>query len=128
MYHKHLSIILFQQNTAAKWKQNSIYSATKGPASAVNTSALMITSLHDHGSAKQTPFGELSFGINMIKETKMLDSELLAKNRGNAMIRYREKKKTRRHASKIFTTSLIFICVWHSFSQVNICDLDCAQI
>ncbi|XP_074561077.1 zinc finger protein CONSTANS-LIKE 14-like isoform X2 [Curcuma longa] len=88
-------------NIAAKWNQNSIYSAAKGPESAVNMSALMITSSQDHGGTKQASFGELPFRINMIKETEKLDSELLAQNRGNAVIRYREKKKTRRYDKQI---------------------------
>ncbi|XP_042378582.1 zinc finger protein CONSTANS-LIKE 14-like [Zingiber officinale] len=88
-------------NIAAKWNQNSIYPAAKGPESAVNMSALMITSSQDHGGAKQASFGELPFRINMIKETEKLDSEILTQNRGNAMIRYREKKKTRRYDKHI---------------------------
>ncbi|KAG6511977.1 hypothetical protein ZIOFF_030066 [Zingiber officinale] len=110
-------------NIAAKWNQNSIYPAAKGPESAVNMSALMLTSSQDHGGAKQASFGELPFRINMIKETDKLDSELLTQNRGNAMIRYREKKKTRRHASRsphLYTTSLIFIPVSHRSIYVTL--------
>ncbi|XP_042429706.1 zinc finger protein CONSTANS-LIKE 9-like isoform X1 [Zingiber officinale] len=90
------------QNTAkpaAKLKHNSTYSV-KGPTSSVNMSTVLFTSSQDHGSVKQISFGETSSGNDMIKETKM-DSELLAKNRGNAMIRYREKKKTRRYDKQI---------------------------
>lgn len=59
-----------------------------------------VDSSHDHSGARQISFGETLVRNDVVKETNKLDSQLLAKNRGNAMIRYREKKKNRRHESK----------------------------
>lgn len=50
--------------------------------------------------SRQISFGETLVRNDMAKETNKLDSQLLAKNRGNAMIRYREKRKNRRYESK----------------------------
>ncbi|RRT65684.1 hypothetical protein B296_00005653 [Ensete ventricosum] len=50
------------------------------------------------GGAKQISFGEPVIGNEVVKEVKKLDNELLVKNRGDAMLRYKEKRKTRRKA------------------------------
>ncbi|WOL04389.1 zinc finger protein CONSTANS-LIKE 14-like [Canna indica] len=96
-------------NAATKWKHSSSYSAVKGgqTPSANNLSTMMrpiVAPSHDHGSigsAKQISFREPLVGSDTVEETKKVDSELLAKNRGNAMLRYREKRKNRRYEKRI---------------------------
>ncbi|OAY73448.1 Zinc finger protein CONSTANS-LIKE 14 [Ananas comosus] len=87
----------------SKWKSNSSNSEN-GP---VTSSAILrpLASSHDlgSGSSKQICFGEqpLVATETLVKPTKKMDSELLAQNRGNAMLRYKEKRKTRRYDKHI---------------------------
>lgn len=46
---------------------------------------------------KEHPF----LSRNLQTETPNYDTELMAQNRGNAMMRYKEKKKTRRYNSQL---------------------------
>lgn len=49
------------------------------------------------GGVRQISFGEQPFITGTpIQPTKKIDSEFLAQNRGNAMLRYKEKRKNRR--------------------------------
>uniref|UniRef100_A0A1D1XLJ6 Zinc finger protein CONSTANS-LIKE 15 n=1 Tax=Anthurium amnicola TaxID=1678845 RepID=A0A1D1XLJ6_9ARAE len=54
-------------------------------------------------STKDISFGEqpLVLGNGIAKAACRADSELLAQNRGNAMMRYKEKRKTRRYEKRI---------------------------
>lgn len=54
-------------------------------------------------STKDISFGEqpLGLGNGTAKAASTVDSELLAQNRGNAMMRYKEKRKTRRYEKRI---------------------------
>ncbi|XP_064945667.1 zinc finger protein CONSTANS-LIKE 13-like [Musa acuminata AAA Group] len=95
-------------NTTAKWKHSSNYPAVKGPTATGNNMSTMIRPLvassHEHGSAggaKQISFGEPLIGNEVVKEIKKLDNELLVKNRGDAMLRYKEKRKTRSYDKRI---------------------------
>lgn len=95
-------------STATKRKHGSSCSPVEGPTASGNNTLTRIRPFvdlsHEHESvgAKQISFreqGEPLVGNETVKETKRFDSEMLAKNRGNAMLRYREKRKTRRHGS-----------------------------
>ncbi|KAJ6851363.1 zinc finger protein CONSTANS-LIKE 14-like [Iris pallida] len=80
-----------------KWNSNHSSSAAVGLTPAESA---VVRSLCSHdpvpGSAN-----EISFGNEMVRAVKKVDSELLAQNRGNAMLRYKEKRKNRRHGLPI---------------------------
>ncbi|RVW45006.1 Zinc finger protein CONSTANS-like 14 [Vitis vinifera] len=58
-------------------------------------------------SIKSMQFKDLLIGSGTARtETTNVDMELLAQNRGHAMLRYKEKKKTRRHVSHV----IFFYC------------------
>ncbi|XP_042472653.1 zinc finger protein CONSTANS-LIKE 14-like isoform X1 [Zingiber officinale] len=87
---------------AAKWKHNSNFSEVKGPTDSMPTLIQsFVDSSHDLSRTRQISFGEILVRNDIVKETNKLDSQLLAKNRGNAMIRYREKRKNRRFDKQI---------------------------
>ncbi|CAL9057900.1 unnamed protein product [Musa banksii] len=97
-------------STATKRKHSSSCSPVEGPTTSGNNTLTRIRPFvalsHEHGSvgAKQISFreqGEPLVGNETVQETKRFDSEMLAKNRGNAMLRYREKRKTRRYDKHI---------------------------
>lgn len=81
--------------------------ASQGPATSESNNLPRIKTSSDLGCVKPKCGGvstDLNFmdqsivvgGDNTGEETLKADMELLAKNRGNAMQRYKEKKKTRR--------------------------------
>nr|XP_010907078.1 zinc finger protein CONSTANS-LIKE 14 [Elaeis guineensis] len=96
-------------NTTSKWKSNSNNSTVNGPTAPGNYASTTVTPLCSSsqdpgpgGDARQIIFGKQPLLRNeTVKETKMVDSELLAQNRGNAMLRYKEKRKTRRYDKHI---------------------------
>ncbi|XP_008790714.2 zinc finger protein CONSTANS-LIKE 14-like [Phoenix dactylifera] len=96
-------------NTTSKWNNNSNNSATNGPTDSGNDASTTVRPLclasHNSGpggNARQISFGEQPLlGNETVKETKKVDSELLAQNRGIAMLRYKEKRKTRRYNKHI---------------------------
>jgi hypothetical protein len=48
------------------------------------------------------------------------DAGLFAQNRGNAMLRYREKKKNRRHDANTFYSSVCILSLFSSFQFVSL--------
>lgn len=81
--------------------------ASQGPATSESNNLPRIKNSSDSGYVKPKCCGvstDLNFmdqsivvgGENSCAETLKADMELMAKNRGNAMQRYKEKKKTRR--------------------------------
>ena len=60
-----------------------------------------------HVPAKQQPLLASSDNVNGV--IKNFDMELLAQNRGQAMLRYKEKKKTRRHSSSFLLVMSLYI-------------------
>lgn len=52
---------------------------------------------------------------NTTPATTKTDLELMAKNRGNAMLRYKEKKKTRRYRNYSYVVHLFYI--WICFQE-----------
>ncbi|WOK96640.1 zinc finger protein CONSTANS-LIKE 14-like [Canna indica] len=76
--------ILSNASTITKQKQNSSYSSlVKGPTTPSGSDMLTV------------------LGNEIVDVPKKLNRDLLAKNRGDAMIRYREKRKTRRYDKRI---------------------------
>ena len=89
-----------------KWKSSANSSVANLSMTFGNNVPMMVPAIgssHDEGSGSSMK--EISFGeqpiirTEMVKAMKKVDSELLAQNRGNAMLRYREKRKNRRHVS-----------------------------
>ncbi|MQM20622.1 hypothetical protein Taro_053645 [Colocasia esculenta] len=90
----------------SKWQNNPSSVSNWGTNKSSNKSA---TILRQSGvsscearpscSTKDISFGEqpLDPGNGTAKAASRVDSELLAQNRGNAMMRYKEKRKSRRH-------------------------------
>ena len=112
-----------QASTASnkRLKVSSGTSTTDGPTTSgshvpasVPTS---VSSCHDRGAA---PTREISFGDQTIvpagaeRPTTRIDSETLALNRDNAMQRYKEKRKNRRHGHPYLT------CLPHCFLETVI--------
>jgi hypothetical protein len=84
--------------TTGKRKSNSCHPAVDGPTTSETRIADVIGQF---GSLVDPTVKQISFvehQQNIVREEKLtkLDSESIAQNRGNAMQRYREKKKTRR--------------------------------
>ncbi|KAK1282909.1 Zinc finger protein CONSTANS-LIKE 14 [Acorus calamus] len=75
-----------------KWK-NSNNSVSQCPTSGSNVQAF--PELRPNDFTKDAPRNET------IKAVTKIDSELLAQNRGNAMLRYKEKRKTRRYEKHV---------------------------
>ncbi|XP_072972456.1 zinc finger protein CONSTANS-LIKE 14-like [Typha angustifolia] len=101
---QHLSAV----NMASKWKSNSSNSAVDEPTTSGNhVSAIVrpLSSSHDPvtgGSVRQISFGEQPLvNSETVRQAKKIDSELMAQNRGNAMLRYKEKRKNRRYEKHI---------------------------
>nr|XP_010911517.2 zinc finger protein CONSTANS-LIKE 15 [Elaeis guineensis] len=96
-------------NATSKWKSNSNNSETDGPTDSGNNASTTVRPLcpasHNPGlsaNARQISFGEQPLlGDETVKATKKVDSELLAQNRDIAMLRYKEKKKSRRYDKHI---------------------------
>lgn len=98
------------RSTSKKWQNNSKNPTTQRLTSS-GTSILTpsrdsrpsITTLPettDKGSTNDIHFGDQPTSMiigEMTRGTTMAEMELLAQNRGNAMLRYKEKRKTRRH-------------------------------
>ena len=87
-----------------KWQSSAHCSVVNVSTTSGNNVPMMVPfmgSSHDPGSGismKEISFGEQPIiRTEMVKAMKKVDSELLAQNRGNAMLRYREKRKNRRH-------------------------------
>lgn len=96
-------------NSTSKWKCNSNNLAINGPTASANDATTTVrplcSSSHDPGpggSASQVSCGKQPLLRNeTVKTNDKVDNELLAQNRGNAMLRYKEKKKTRRYDKHI---------------------------
>lgn len=100
---------LYTSPRSSKWQNNATNSASPGPkASGTKTLTMVrhIGSSHDLGlvgGSKKISFGEQPYhlGNETAKESKNVDRPLLTQNRGNAMLRYKEKRKTRRYDKQI---------------------------
>ncbi|ONK56135.1 uncharacterized protein A4U43_C10F4480 [Asparagus officinalis] len=92
---------------SGKSKSNPNNSSANASTLSGNNIAAIVPSigfLHDPGSGsntKEISFGEQPIISNEVKATNKIDSELFAQNRGNAMLRYREKRKNRRYEKHI---------------------------
>lgn len=96
-------------NTTSKWRSNSNNSAINGLTASGNNASTVVrpscSSSHDPGPGGKTR--QISFGKHPLLENETIkaidkvDSKMLAQNRGDAMLRYREKKKTRRYEKHI---------------------------
>lgn len=94
-----------KSNRTEKWKTNANISMANVSTTSGNNVPAIVPSMggssHDPGfgsSMKEISYGEQYVIRNeTVKATKKVDSEQLAQNRGNAMLRYREKRKNRRH-------------------------------
>lgn len=81
-------------HSASKWKSNLKHPSSQRPATENNILAQMKTNI----TSDNILFREQQrlLKTESTKATGKTDMELLAQNRGNAMLRYKEKKKTRR--------------------------------
>lgn len=127
--HRSLSLVLLsflQLKTVpstSKWQNNATNLASQGPKPSGPKTLTMVRhvgSLHDPGpvgKSKEISFGEQSYHIvnGTAKETKKADSQLSAHNRGKAMLRYKEKRKTRRHDLILLSLPICLAILWWKF-------------
>lgn len=116
------------RSTSKKWQNNSKNPTTQRLTSS-GTSILTpsrdsrpsITTLPettDKGSTNDIHFGDQPTSMiigEMTRATTMAEMELLAQNRGNAMLRYKEKRKTRRH---VLSSYLLYYNFWICMSII----------
>lgn len=95
-------------NMSGKWKSNGSSSMLGISVSSANNLPNIVPSMassHEPGSGssmQEISFAERPIVRNeMVKAMTKVDSELLAQNRGNAMLRYKEKRKNRRYEKHI---------------------------
>ncbi|ONK72069.1 uncharacterized protein A4U43_C04F15370 [Asparagus officinalis] len=95
-------------SVSGKWNSNGNNSIANGLAHSGSNALAIVPSIgssHEAGpisNMKDISFGEQPIiGNEMLTVMKKVDSELLAQNRGNAMLRYREKRKNRRYEKHI---------------------------
>ncbi|KAJ6823678.1 zinc finger protein CONSTANS-LIKE 14-like [Iris pallida] len=90
-----------------KWRNNPNSSAAVVPTPSENNVSAIVHSIgsHDPGpgsSSKEISFCEQPIIRNeIVRAANKVDSELIAQNRGNAMLRYKEKRKNRRYDKHI---------------------------
>lgn len=92
-------------NLLTKWKNNQGNSILNEPSSSTNN----LPAIHSVSSSHKPvqDFQDISFGDQPlvrnehVNSFKQVDSELMAEKRGNAMQRYKEKRKTRRYDKRI---------------------------
>lgn len=115
-----LSLLQLNMQTTSKWQNNAHNSALQGTATSGNSKFTIVSSVgnsHDTGlggTIKEISFQEHTFiRSESFKETQKIDSERMAQNRGNAMQRYKEKRKNRRHVYYLPQSYLFSVIVWH---------------
>ncbi|KAH7686725.1 B-box-type zinc finger domain-containing protein [Dioscorea alata] len=104
----HASSLKLNMQTTSKCQNNVHNSALQGTATSGNSKFTIVSSVgnsHDTGlggTIKEISFQEHTFiRSESFKETQKIDSERMAQNRGNAMQRYKEKRKNRRYDKHI---------------------------
>nr|CAD1839027.1 unnamed protein product [Ananas comosus var. bracteatus] len=89
---------------SSKSKASSSNSMIDGPTPSGNPISAILRPLAPEtgGGVRQFSFGEQPVITGTpIQPTKKIDSEFLAQNRGNAMLRYKEKRKNRRYEKHV---------------------------
>ncbi|KAJ6825748.1 zinc finger protein CONSTANS-LIKE 14-like [Iris pallida] len=94
-------------NLTGKWRNNPNMLASIVPTHSENDVSTIVRSIGSHDPGPGSSSKEISFGEQpnirneIVRPANKVNSELLAQNRGNAMLRYKEKRKNRRYEKHI---------------------------
>ncbi|KAK8964720.1 Zinc finger protein CONSTANS-LIKE 14 [Platanthera guangdongensis] len=107
IHHMPSQRLLSASNMLTKWKTNQENSILSGPSSSTDNLPAIPSVSSSHKSILDSHNNDISFSDQpllrneLVNSFKQADSELMAEKRGNAMQRYKEKRKTRRYDKRI---------------------------